>query len=68
MAIRVRIVRATVGTGGVLAVGQVLSLPDAEARELVARGKAVAVLDTPDGAAPVPQHADPVPARARSGR
>lgn len=68
MAIRVRIVRSTVGTGGVLGVGQVLSLPDAEARELIARGKAVAVIDTPDGAAPVPQHRDPAPARTRSAR
>ncbi len=66
MAIRVRIIRSTVGTGGVLAVGEVLSLPDAEARDLMARGKAVPVLDVADGAAPVPRHRDPAPTRTRA--
>ena len=68
MAIRVRIVRATVGTGGTLGVGEIKYLPDAEARDLMARGKAVPCLDTPDGAAPVPQHRDPAPARTRGAR
>ena len=65
---RVRIVRATVGTGGVLGVGQVLDLPDAEARQLVAHGKAVPALPPVERAAPVPQHRDPAPTRARGSR
>lgn len=65
--IRVRITRSTVGDGGrVLAVGEELRLPDSEARQLVGLGKAELLFDLPDGvgAAPVPQHADPVPTHA----
>lgn len=72
MALRVRILRPTVGTGGVLGAGELLQLPDAEARLLCAQGKAEFVLDGPfdgpDRGAPVPQHRDPAPTRARGGR
>lgn len=64
---RVRIVRATVGTGGVLGAGEEITLPDAEARLLIAHGKAVAILaPVPDAAAPVPDHRDPRPSRTRA--
>jgi len=63
--LRVKIVRGTVGSGGPLGVGQVLDLPDAEARDLIARGKAQLALAPVQLAAPVPQHADPAPSRAR---
>jgi hypothetical protein len=66
--IRVKVVRATVGTGGVLAVGEVIDLPDGEARMLMALGKAVPALAPLDDAAPVPQHADPAAKRARGQR
>lgn len=63
---RVRIVRCTVGTGGVLGVGEEHSLPDAEARLLIALGKATPILaPLPDAAAPVPEHRDPKPKRTR---
>lgn len=67
--IRVRVVKCTVGDGGrVIGIGEVLSLPDAEARFLVARGKAEVVADVPMGVgAPAPQVRDPVVTRTRSG-
>lgn len=64
--IRVRILRGTVGDGGrTLAVGEELRLPDDEARLLIGIRKAEAILDLPEGAAPVPQHGDLVATRAR---
>lgn len=63
--IRVRVVKCTVGDGGrVLGIGEVLDLPDAEARFLVARGKVVVVADVPRGTPPV-QVRDPVVPRTR---
>lgn len=67
--IRVRVTRPTVGDGGrELVIGEVLSLADDEARDLLNLGKAEPVLNGPDDAAPVPKHRDPAPARARGTR
>ena len=71
--IRVRVLRPTVADGGrVLTVGELLTLPDGEARDLIRLGKAEPVLNGPDSplddAAPVPTHRDPAPARARGRR
>lgn len=63
--IRVRVVKCTVGDGGrVIGIGEVLDLPDAEARYLVARGKAEVVADVPAGTPPL-QVRDPVVTRTR---
>lgn len=68
--IRVKVLRPTlIVAGEVAGVDQVLTLPDGVAQQLIARGRAVAVLDLPEGGvadgAPVPEHRDPVPARTR---
>lgn len=51
--------------GDVGGVGVVLSLPDRDAEALIARQRAIAVLDLPEGGAPVPEHRDPAPTRTR---
>ena len=65
--ITVRMLRAT--NGGVpvrpLAVGEVLSLVDEEARRFIGGGRAEPVVEGPDDAAPVPVHRDPAPERRR---
>lgn len=71
--IRVRVLRSTVGDGGrVLAVGELLSLPAGEARDLIALRKVEAILNLPDhdadGGAPEPEHRDPAPRRTRGAR
>jgi len=66
--IRVRVLRSTVGDGRVLAVGELLSLPDGEARDLIQMRKAEPILNLPDGGAPEPEHRDPAPRRTRGAR
>lgn len=70
-AVRVRIVRCTVAGSPpeIRGVGEILHVPEAEARELVRLGKAVRVALDPlpvESAAPVAQHAEPPrPSRTR---
>lgn len=72
--VSVRIIRATVaslpqGGSGVVGVDTVITVSDAEARELLALGKAVTVMapleDPPSSAAPTPRSRDPKPSRTR---
>jgi hypothetical protein len=64
--ITVRILRPTVAAGEPRGVGERLTLPDAEARDLCALGKAEVIITMPpEDGAPVPQHADPSPDRRR---
>lgn len=69
---RVRFLRCTVADGGrVVGEGEVLDLPDHEARFLLSKGKVEILVGPPEGsasAAPDPQHRDPVVARTRGRR
>jgi len=66
----VRMLRSTVG--GVparpLAVDEIVSLDDAEARRFIAGARAEPVVDAPEPAAPQPRHRDPASTRTRGAR